>query len=148
VDSIKVNGVYEYFPSKYKIKSGTPLKEYSMVIRLAEIYLIRAEARAQQNNLSGAIDDLNTIRWRAGLGGTLFTTKAGILAAIQKERRIELFSEWGQRWLDLKRSASVDSVMANQTQIKGNTWTSTQQLYPIPLAEISANPNLVQNSGY
>lgn len=148
VDSVKVNGVYEYFPSKYKIRAGTTLKEYSMVIRLAEMFLIRAEARAQQNNLNGAMDDLNAVRSRVGLGSTSASSKTDLITAIQRERRIEMFSEWGHRWLDLKRSDSVDSVMKNITPTKTGVWSSFQQFYPIPRAEILADPNLIQNSGY
>jgi hypothetical protein len=148
VDSVKINNVYEYYPSKYKIRSGTPLKEYSMVIRLAEIYLIRAESRVQQNNFQQGKDDLNAVRSRAGLGNTTAATKDDLLSAIQNERRIELFSEWGHRWLDLKRSSSVDQVMNLQTQTKGGTWNSYQQLYPIPQTEINTNLNLLQNPKY
>jgi hypothetical protein len=148
VDSVKINSVYEYFPSKYKIKSGTPLKEYSMVIRLAEIFLLRAESRIQLNKLQEGKDDLNAIRSRAGLGNTLAITKDQLLLAIQNERRIELFSEWGHRWLDLKRSGTVDAIMTQQTQAKGGTWSSYQQLYPIPQTETTTNPNLIQNTDY
>lgn len=69
-----------------------------MVMRLAEQYLICAEARAQLNRIagdSGAGMMLNVIRNRAGLSGTSATTKSEMLDAIIKERRVELFTEWG-----------------------------------------------------
>ena len=58
-----------YFASKYKIwnSSSFPIEEYSMVLRFAEQYLIRAEARVQQGDSTGAIEDLNVIKARAGL---------------------------------------------------------------------------------
>ncbi len=67
------------------------------MLRLDEQYLIRAEARAQQNNLSGAISDVNAIRSRAGLAGTTATTKDEILTSLLHERHTELFTESGHR---------------------------------------------------
>ena len=67
-------------------------------IRLAEVYLIRAEARAQQNNLTGAADDLNMIRKRAGLVNTTAASKTVLVEAVLKERRIELCFENGASW--------------------------------------------------
>jgi len=119
-----------------------------MVLRLAEQYLIRAEARAQQNNVGGAQSDLNTIRTRAGLPNTTANDKTSLLAAIIHERQVELFSEWGHRWLDLKRSGNLDAMMAVVAPAKGATWSSNWQWYPIPSYEIVQDPNLVQNPGY
>ncbi len=137
-----------YYPFKYNLYSGTSgnVLQYYMVLRLAEQYLIRAEARAQQNtNLAGAIGDLNTLRARAGLLPLLTTlTQTQTLAAVAQERKVELFAEWGHRWLDLKRTGQAVSVL---TPIKTG-FTATAQLYPIPVGEISANPNLIQNVGY
>jgi hypothetical protein len=115
---------------------------------LAELNLIRAEARAQQEKLSEALSDLNTIRVRAGL--TSFTTldKQLILVAIQHERQVELFTEWGHRWLDLKRTGKVDDVMSSVAVEKGSSWNTNWQWYPIPLFDIIQNPKLIQNDGY
>ncbi len=72
-----------------------PLQQY-MVLRLAEQYLIRAEARAHQNNAEGAISDINIIRTRAELPGLENTlTQDEILSAVAHERQTELFAEWG-----------------------------------------------------
>ncbi|MES2329907.1 MAG: RagB/SusD family nutrient uptake outer membrane protein [Bacteroidota bacterium] len=144
------------YPNKYKVGSGQALvnggtTEYYMMLRLAEQYLIRAEARAQQNNVTGAIADLNIIRQRAGLSSLPSSlTQTQVLAAIMQERRIELFAEWGHRWLDLKRTGMVDVVMSAATPAKGQAtiWQSYQQLYPIPSSEMLYDPNLIQNSGY
>lgn len=141
-----VNGLTYYYPFKYKVKTGgAPYTEYNMVFRLAEQYLIRSEARAYQNNISGSKSDLNMVRNRAGLANTLANTQSDLLMAIEQERRVELFTEWGHRWLDLKRTNRADAVLA---PIKGINWQPTDVLYPIPLSQIQANPYLVQNAGY
>ncbi|MEI9917331.1 MAG: RagB/SusD family nutrient uptake outer membrane protein [Bacteroidota bacterium] len=129
---------------KYKIRAtGKPLTEYYMVFRLAEQYLIRAEARAMQNNLPGAVDDINVIRERAGLDPIDATglSQQDVLDAIIHERRAELFIEWGHRWFDLKRSGTIDAVLG---AVKSD-WQSKDALFPIPQTELNADPNLVQN---
>ncbi|PSL45686.1 RagB/SusD domain-containing protein [Chitinophaga niastensis] len=149
VNSITVSGATYYYPYKYKIGAvNTSTNEYIMVLRLGEQYLVRAEARAQQGNIAGAAADLNIIRTRAGLMNTTAATQVGLLAAIQRERKVELFTEWGHRWLDLKRTNMVDAVMSEVTPQKGGTWNTNWQWYPIILSELKANPNLVQNIGY
>lgn len=149
INSITSGGVTYYYPFKYKIStSGLPVTEYYMVMRLSEQYLIRAEARAQQNNIIGSKGDLNVIRTRAGLPLSTVGTKDSLLAAIFHERQVELFSEWGHRWFDLKRTGAIDSVMAIVTPKKGGTWNKNWQLYPLPIYDIQQNPNLKQNPGY
>lgn len=144
------DGQTYYFPYKYKASSysTTDVLEYLMVLRLAEQYLIRAEARAQQGNLSGAADDLNAIRTRAGLAPTTAATQTDLLTAILHERKLELFTEWGHRWFDLKRTNNINPVMSVVTPIKGGSWNSDWALFPIPSSEIIINPNLKQNPGY
>jgi hypothetical protein len=138
-----------YFAYKYKVSTfGAAVTEYQMVLRLGEQYLIRAEAEAQQGDLTDAATDLNMIRTRAGLPNTTSTTQPTLLTAIQNERRVELFSEWGHRWLDLKRTGTVDAVMNIATPLKGGTWDTRHQLYPISNYELINDQNLVQNPGY
>jgi hypothetical protein len=142
------SGTY-YYPYKYKSATqNNSLTEYLMVLRLGEQYLIRAEARAQLNNISGSQNDLNIIRARAGLTATTANDRSSLLAAILNERQLELFSEWGHRWLDLKRTKNIDQVMAIVTPLKGGSWSSYKQLLPIPYTDIQRDPNLIQNSGY
>jgi hypothetical protein len=142
------SGTY-YYPYKYKSATqNDPLTEYLMVLRLGEQYLIRAEARAQLNNISGAKADLNIIRARAGLTGTTANDQSSLLAAILNERELELFSEWGNRWFDLKRTGKVDQVMTIVTPLKGGSWSSYKQLLPIPFKDIQRDPNLIQTAGY
>jgi starch-binding outer membrane protein, SusD/RagB family len=150
VDSVIVDTTY-YFPYKYKSANyGDPVSEYFMVLRLGEQYLIRAEAEANLNDITDAANDLNTIRLRAGLLPTTANTQSAMLQAILHERKVELFTEMGNRWLDLKRTNSVDSVMTIQTPIKanGSPWQSYQQLYPLPADQVLKDVNLVQNAGY
>jgi len=147
VDSTKSGGKYYYYPSKYKVRQGSAgnITEYNTPFRLAEQYLIRAEARAQRNNLADAINDLNVIRERAGLVDlSTSLTQTEVLAAVAQERRIELFAELGHRWFDLKRTGVADSVLS---LIKSD-WTADAKLYAIPLSEIQRDPYLTQNAGY
>lgn len=137
-----------YYPHKYKIKSSATVTEYSMVLRLAEQYLIRAEARVQQNNMEGAIKDIDAIRARAGLplikNMNPNISKQSLQDAIQRERKVELFSEWGHRWFDLKRTEKATIVLA---PIKPG-WQAFDVYYPISQTEISRNQHVSQNDGY
>ena len=69
----------------------------------------------------------------------------GKALAIEQERKVEFFGEWGHRWLDLKRTNRADAVLGG---LKPKTWKSTAVLYPIPENQRLANRNLTQNSGY
>ena len=141
-------GLSVHYPYKYKIRySEEEVLEYSMVLRLAEQYLIRAEARAMQGDLAGAISDLDIIRTRAGLEPVSTTNpsigKEALLQLILEEREHELFSEWGHRWLDLKRTGEAGEVLGTNDPL----WEETDLFYPIPEEERMANPNLDQNPG-
>lgn len=148
IQSIVANAVTYYYPFKYKIKSSTNVTEYYTVFRLAEQFLIRSEARAHQNNFLKAIEDVDEIRYRAGLSSIKnqipIISKENLLVAIQKERRVEFFSEWGDRWLDLKRINKSTVVLS---QIKAN-WRAEYIYYPIPKDETDRNQNIIQNDGY
>ncbi|RDC55263.1 RagB/SusD family nutrient uptake outer membrane protein [Pedobacter chinensis] len=150
VKSITSAGITYYYPFKYKIGSVnvTAPSEYLMVLRLAEQYLIRAEARAKQSNFNGALTDLNVIRKRASLAESTATGEPAILTAIYQERQIEFFAEWGHRWLDLKRIGLIDMVMPSVALQKGTTWDPRWALYPIPSTDVLRDPNLIQNPGY
>jgi len=158
VGSVSANGKTYYYPNKYKIirssEPSPPITEYSTVMRLAEQFIIRAEARVQLGNQSGAVSDIDEIRKRAGLplleSISSGLQKKDLLAAILKERRMELFTEWGHRWLDLKRLNLIDQVMSTATPEKnqGSTWKSYQQYYPLSIAELQKNTNLIQVPGY
>jgi hypothetical protein len=140
-----INGTQYIFPNKYKRRVASPVDEYTILFRLAEQYLMRAEARIHQDNLEGALADLNIIRTRAGLLPYESTDIVEIKSAILQEKRIEFFSELGHRWFDLKRTGEINSVLALE---KGELWQFTDAVYPIPFNEIQFNPNLIQNPGY
>lgn len=140
-----VNSVVYTHPFKYKIKTSATVTENQVMIRLAEVYLIRAEARLLLGDLTGARDDLNLVRSRAGLGASPAMTSPAIATAIWQERRVELFAEWGHRWFDLQRSGQIDAVMS---AAKPGLWQPTDALCPIPQSEILRNVNLTQNPGY
>ena len=135
-----------YHAYKYKEQTFTGVtQEYSVVLRLSEQYLIRAEARAQQGDLLGAKDDINVIRNLAGLGNTSAVNQQDLLAAILQERRVEFFTESGHRFFDLKRANQLDNALST---LKPG-WNSTDGLLPLPESELLLNPNLLpQNAGY
>lgn len=130
-----------YQPNKYKIPNpATESVENTMVIRLAELYLIRAEANFKigQSNLS--VNDINVIRNRAGLPSVTAVSDD----LIHQERWKELFTEFGVRFFDLKRKGRLDDLKP----VKSN-WNSYQQNLPIPEKELILNPKLLpQNAGY
>jgi starch-binding outer membrane protein, SusD/RagB family len=138
---------YKY-PYKYKTyvsTAGSIPGECNVILRLAEQYLIRAEARAWQNKIEDAVSDINAIRTRAGLHELVKNiSKEECLQAIEQERRTELFAEWGHRWIDLKRTGRANAVLSN---VKSN-WQYYDTLYPIPFAELETAPNIKQNPGY
>ena len=151
IDSVSVGAATYYYPFKYKVDSaGAPLTEYTMVLRLGELYLIRAEARIQLGNLAGAMADINVIRERAGLADIGDSSVSALMNIVRHERRVELFTEWGHRWLDMKRTGVVDSVMgtAGACAAKGGIWNPDWALYPISLYELQTDAKLVQNPGY
>jgi len=135
-----------YYAHKYKARfSELESLEYSIVFRLAEQFLIRAEARVQLGNITEAQADLNRIRNRAGLDDTSFDTQNSLLDAIGKERQVELFTERGHRWFDLKRMGRANEVLG---PLKTG-WKPTDVLFPIPEKELETNQNLLpQNPGY
>lgn len=146
IKSNTVSTVLYYYPFKYKERlPTTPVKEYEIVLRLAEQYLISAEARTNLNNIDGAKTDLNFIRNRAGLPSTTAIDKVSLLSAIEHERQIELFGEWGHRWFDLKRTNRSNFILA---PLKGSSWQLTDTLLPVPQSQLDLNINLHQNPGY
>ena len=118
------------------------------VIRLGEVILIKAEALARLGgaaNLQAAVAEYNKIRVRARLAphvyGTNVTTQAEVLAAIDKERRLELALE-GDRFPDLVRTGRAAAVLGLDAEHQ------YQLLYPIPASERLVAPGLGQNDGY
>lgn len=134
-------------PAKYRNITG---QEYYMVMRLAELYLIRAEAAVLLNpaNVNDAIADINVLRKRAGVDELQQNLAPSLVVeAIAHERQVELFMEWGHRWLDLRRTGKAHDVLS-VISYKQPWWGDYQFLYPIPAEEIRRNGQLEQNPQY
>ena len=107
------------------------------------MYLNRAEANYNLGREADALADLNLIRRRAGLVDRTTLTGIPLLTEILRQRRIELAFE-GSRWFDLKRRGS--DIVKTPTNIL--PFTDFRILAPLPVREITNNPNLRQNFGY
>lgn len=149
IGSYEEENTFYYFPYKYKVQynDGDHI-EHSIVLRLAEQYLIRAEARAKLNKLTGTTgteSDINVIRLRAGLELSTAQSQTEWLSAIEQERKVELFSEWGHRWFDLKRTNRSNQVLSPLKP----SWQVEDMILPLPENEMKNNPALTpQNPGY
>lgn len=109
------------------------------VIRLAEVYLNRAEARVHQGDRSGATEDLNVVRERSQAGS--YTSQV-TLADCETERTVELYLE-GDYFHNMKRLQKTGFAR----DINGNTydWDDVKLVFPIPTTQLEVNPNLLQN---
>jgi len=152
-DTIPVDpkAIWKYLGRGESDEVSTPAKQNIILIRLADIMLLRAEAL---NKIGGAANKdealslLNTIRTRAGL--TPFDAEADAIAmygdlesAILHERSVELCFE-GHRWFDLVRTGKAISTMG---PINGLS-NEANLVWPIHQNALNKNPNLVQNSFY
>ena len=127
----------------------SPATDPSYLIRIAELYLIRAEARANQaadgatvvdEKILAAAGDLNAVRDRAGLAVTTATSKADVLLAIENERRLEFAFE-PHRWFDLVRTGRAAAVL--------NIADTRKYLMPLPNDQLLIDPALRPNNpGY
>ena len=120
----------------YRTPTGT---DPAYLIRIAELYLIRAEARAKSGELIKALEDLNAIRDRAGLSIFTEATQAEIILSVEQERRLEFAFE-GDRWFDLVRTGRVATVLG--------VTDKNRQVFPIPADELLADKSLEPNPGY
>jgi tetratricopeptide (TPR) repeat protein len=118
--------------------SGTST-DPAYLIRIAELYLIRAEARAQLNKLTEAAADLNAIRSRAEVAPTSASSQAALIQAIEDENAVEFAFE-AHRWFDLTRTARAGTVLGLSNK---NYW-----LFPLPFSDVQSDPDLTQNPGY
>jgi hypothetical protein len=135
---VLINGVENWFGNLYYRTNGT---DPAFLIRVAELYLIRAEARAQLSDITGAIADLNTIRQTAGISTSVDATisRDNLLLLIENENRLEFAFE-NHRWYDLLRTGRAAEVLAITNPEKF--------LLPIPYSEVLVDPALEQNPGY
>lgn len=133
----------KYYIGKYKIFS--PALQNFPVIRIAEIYLIHAEAQARADGAvsAAAYDSYKKVRDRAGITTpdvSAFTSVASFVTAVQKEKRMEMMFE-GEAWFDYCRTGLALTDMMSKAD-------ASYFLYPIPDAERRNNPSLTQNKGY
>ena len=149
-----------YYINKYNLQEGIINLSSPVYLRLAEMYLIRAEANAKSGNTQPALDDVNIIRQRAGLTGAALHSIASIalsgksaLDVVLEERWLELAFE-GHRSYDLFRNGrsvirnypgthalNVTPNNINQTI----TAADSRVVFFIPDGERAKNPNLTQN---
>lgn len=137
------------------ISAGSPGGQDFYVIRYADVLLMRAEAMIELNQLSTAYPLINQVRARVNMPSVESVEGAGLSQdalrnVLRHERRVELAFE-GLRYFDLKRwgtleqaylRAKADNVPAyNPTYMPGGK----SEVFPIPLSELKANNNLVQN---
>ena len=135
--SIIYDGKDKPYVIKYNDVSGGTDRVY--VYRLAEMYLIRAEAMAYTNGDTAIIkSDLNIIRNRAGLANTTADNYTDLKLAIEKECRHEFAFE-GHRWCDLVRTKRATTLLGIDEKYT---------LFPIPLSEMQTNKFIKQNDGY
>lgn len=154
-DTIRRNGTPKIFVYKFSNQGATSTMSSPAILRLAEMYLNRAEAQAKMGNYPEAIDDINAIRKRAGLSGTeLYSVSdlkghATVLEVVLEERQLELSFE-GFRPLDLFRNNKIMErnypgvhpiVNGKQTILP----TNPRIVHFIPETEMLLNPNLVPN---
>lgn len=133
------------YPFCYKMRN-TAGGQNQIFLRLADIYLLKAEALTelgQLDNVSGAQYYVNLVRSRVSLTPTTATTADALLTAIANERRLELAFE-GHRWYDLKRTGKAVETMS----ALGYNINENKLLWPIPQGERDKNINLTQNPGY
>jgi starch-binding outer membrane protein, SusD/RagB family len=155
VDTLKRNGVPKFFVNKYSWQEGAVNLSSPVYLRLAEMYLNRAEANAKLGNDQLAIDDVNVIRMRAGLSGTALYTvgdlkgHASVLDVVLEERRLELAFE-AQRPLDLFRNNRPlvrNYIGFHSADLRHQTIEPTHaRIVPfLPEREVLLNTNLLQN---
>jgi hypothetical protein len=133
-------GAIQHYVGKYR--NFNPPDQNIPLIRLAEIHLIHAEARARADGSlsTSAVQSLETVRSRANLETDVAGwTLDNFVRLVQEEKRREMMYEF-EVWFDLCRTGLASEALGVP---------STQRfLFPVPQLELDLNPNLVQNEGY
>lgn len=154
-DTLKRGNVPKFFVNKYNWQEGVANLSSPVYLRLAEMYLNRAEANAKEGNLEDALEDVNIIRTRAGLSGDdLYTMSdlkghTSVLDVVLEERRLELAFE-GHRPGDLFRN-NLPVVRAYPGFHSADRYNQTinptddRVIMLIPDRELVVNPNLMPN---
>ncbi|PXV63563.1 putative outer membrane starch-binding protein [Dysgonomonas alginatilytica] len=146
--SLKMENRYgwpKYFVTKFSYQDGDPMLSSPVMLRWGEVILNRAEAYAKTNNTAKALDDVNTIRKRAGLSGNqLFSTTnmqgySNVLDVVLDERRLELAFE-GHRAFDIYRNKlSLDRRYSGVQPWEVVEYSDNRLQYLIPLDEITTS---------
>jgi hypothetical protein len=137
------------FPGGFSGGSGDNL----VLLRLADIILLKAEALNALGQTNDAIPLINAIRARVSLAPITVSSQSDVALAILNERRLELAFE-GERWYDLLRFGAQYTINVMNSEVDGSgvnlgyNVTTDRLLYPIPQADRDNNPNLSQNPGY
>lgn len=138
--ALDVAGNEQFYVGKYR--NFNPPTQNIPILRLGEVYLIHAEARAKAdgNVSAAALASLNTIRERAGISPISAPGSVDAFSReVQLEKRREMMFEF-ETWFDLCRTGLATEVLGvNSTQ---------RFVFPIPQLELDLNPNLAQNPGY
>lgn len=145
--AVEPRKVWKFFGEGFNDESAAPSSNNIVLIRLADIMLLKAEAHAQRHETEPALDLLNRIRNRAGLNSLDLMQAEDLYGdlgtAILHERLIELSFE-GHRWFDLIRTGKVFEIMEPINGLKDEA----NLLWPIHEDAINKNPNLKQNEFY
>jgi hypothetical protein len=113
------------------------------IIRISDIYLIRAEAKLRSGDESGALADVNLLRSkRSAPGKTLSTLSSITLEDILNERGFELY------WEGLRRQDLIRFGKFTEAYQEKPVTNETKTLFPLPTSAVDVNENLVQNPGY
>ncbi|MEZ4792764.1 MAG: RagB/SusD family nutrient uptake outer membrane protein [Gelidibacter sp.] len=134
---------------KYPFGSTSGTQQNTLYhLRLAEIYLVHAEAEARRTggDLDVALASLNTIRLRAGVYLKAFSDVPTLLEDIRQEKLLELFFENSEPWFDVVRYDVLGNIEA--TTIKPTITSENQFVLPIPSQVIIGNNTVNQNPGY
>lgn len=120
--------------------------------RYADVLLCLAEALNETGATQDALTYINMVRQRAGASLYVLTNQADLRAKIRNERKLELMGE-GTTVHDVRRWGTLQQeigAMSPNQFVSGSvpTYNAKLELYPIPFAEINANPNLTQNPGW
>ncbi|PRD55941.1 RagB/SusD family nutrient uptake outer membrane protein [Sphingobacterium gobiense] len=139
--------IWKFFGEGFNDESPDPSQNNIILVRLADIMLLKAEAHARLDEHSLALPLLNSVRNRAGLEAltevTAIEEYGDMVSAVMHERSIELCFE-GHRWFDLVRT---DNAIAVMQPINGLS-DPRNILWPIHEDAVNRNPNLVQNEFY
>ena len=139
----------EYYNGKFLGEEGVPGLVSVKILRLAEMYLIRAEARAKESDFVGATEDVNKLRAKRGLADL---PANATLDDVLTEKNREFAFE-GHRTFDLWRNGKpLVRVQANTglevsapAFIEANSFL---RIYPLPQTELDVNKNILQAPGY